>query len=312
MLSQVAQLANLHAAFGRVAEARGGAGVDRLTIGAFRKNLDLNLASLASELTSATYQPLPLLRFLVAKPNGSPRALVIPAVRDRVAQAAALNILEPIFEARFKEVSFAYRKGRSVKHAALRVKALRDKGYRYLLDADLDDFFHQIDHERLFARLSQIVPDPGLLRLLRLWVRAEVYDGRQVYIMEKGLPQGAVISPLLSNLFLDEFDEALLARGFQLVRYADDFLVLTKTRAEAEAALQASQEILTRLRLSLDPEDTQITHFDEGFKYLGLIFFKDAILAPFDRAPKKNQILYMPPPFDLKAYLARKKSPSLR
>jgi group II intron reverse transcriptase/maturase len=243
----------------------------------------------------------------VAKPDGSPRALVVPAVRDRVAQAAVLNVIEPLFEVHFEEVSFAYRKGRSVKQAAWRLKELRELGYRYLVDADIDDFFNQIDHDLLFQKVSQVLSDKALFRLLRLWVRAEVYDGERIYILDKGIPQGSVVSPLLANLFLDELDEALLARGYKLVRYADDFVILTKTRPEAEAALEFTEEVLARLGLRLDEEDTTISDFEEGFKFLGLIFLKDSILVPFDRPKREKKVLYMPPPFNLEDYLGRKR-----
>jgi len=307
MLSQVVDLPNLYAAFVRVQASRGMAGVDGVTLARFRENLELNLVRLAGELVTGAYEPLPLLRFLVAKTDGTPRALVVPAVRDRIAQAAVLNVIEPLFEAHFEDVSFAYRKGRSVKQAAWRLKELRDRGYRYLVDADIDDFFNQINHDLLFHKISQVVSDRALLRLLRMWVKAEIYDGKGVFPLKKGIPQGSVISPLLANLFLDELDEALLARGYQVVRYADDFVILTKTRPEAEAALEFTEEVLDRLGLKLDDDDTTISAFQQGFKFLGLIFLKDSILVPFDRPPKKKKVLYMPPPFDLEAYLARKR-----
>ncbi|MBW1992449.1 MAG: RNA-directed DNA polymerase [Deltaproteobacteria bacterium] len=309
MLASLITPANLHTAFRRVEASRGMAGVDMVTIGAYRRNLDLNMALLGEELRSGRYAPLPLLRLLVAKRDGSPRALAVPCVRDRVAQAAVLNLIEPIFEAHFEEVSFAYRKGRSVRQAAMRLRELRDQGYRFVVEADLDDYFDNIDHGLLLAKITAILTDPHLLRLLRLWVQAEVYDGEKIFVMKKGIPQGAVISPLLANLFLDELDETLSSRGYHLVRYADDFVILTKTRPEAEAALELTEEVLTRLHLSLDPEDTAITRFEAGFKFLGLIFLKDSILAPFDRPKREKRVLYFPPPFDLAAYLASRKPP---
>lgn len=308
MLPNLTTPTSLHTAFLRVEASQGMAGVDGVTIGDYRYNLEINLALLGEELRSGRYAPLPLLRLLVAKADGSPRALSVPCVRDRVAQAAVLNIIEPLFEAHFEDVSFAYRKGRSVRQAALRLKELRGQGCRFVVEADLDAYFDNIDHDLLFAKVAAIVPDPNILRLLRLWVQAEVYDGERIFVMAKGIPQGAVISPLLANLFLDELDETLVEWGYHLVRYADDFVILTKTRPEAEAALKLTEEILTRLHLALDAEDTAISHFDKGFKYLGLIFLKDAILAPFDRPKREKRVLYFPPPFDLKGYLARKKA----
>ena len=308
MLNEVIAPANLRLGFARVEASRGMAGVDNVTIGAYRRNLEVNIALLGEELHSGRYVPLPLLLLLVAKADGSPRVLSVPAVRDRVAQAAVMNLIEPIFEAHFEDVSFAYRRGRSVKAAALRIRELRDQGYRFVVKADLDAYFNTIDHDVLFAKVTAIIRDPEIFNLLKLWVQAEVYDGEQVFVMDKGIPQGAVISPLLANLFLDELDETLLVRGYKLVRYADDFVILTKTRPEAEAALELTEEVLTRLHLALDNPDTVITDFDKGFKFLGLFFLKDAIFAPFDRPKRGKRVLYMPPPFDLAAYLAARKS----
>ncbi len=308
MMSKITSLANLQAAFLRVEASQGMAGVDGVSIGAFKRQLPVNLAILMNELREGRYRPLPLLRFLVAKPDGSPRVLTVPTVRDRVAQAAVLNVTEPLFEAEFEDVSFAYRKGRSVKQAAYRIKDLREQGYLYIVEADIDAFFDNIDQNLLMAKVAQVISDSDVLRLIRLWVAAEVYDGEKVFVMEKGIPQGTVVSPTLANLFLDEFDEAIIARGHQLVRYSDDFIVLAKTRSEAESALAFTEEILAHLHLNLDEEDTGVTDFGTGFKYLGLIFLKDSILSPFDRPKKIRQILYMPPPFDLKGYLAGKRA----
>lgn len=307
MLDAITTNPNLHAAFLRVEASRGMAGVDGVSLGEFRHNLEVNLAVLGEELRSGAYAPLPLLRFLVAKADGSPRPLCVPTVRDRVAQAAVLNVIEPTFESQFEEVSFAYRRGRSVKAAAFHIKALRDQGYRYLVNTDLDAFFDNIDHDLLLGKVAALIIDQSLLRLIELWVKAEIYDGEKIYVLEKGIPQGAVVSPLLANLFLDELDEALLAQCHHLVRYADDFVILAKTPSEAQAALELTEEVLVRLHLALDAGDTEITDFDKGFKYLGLIFLKDSILAPFDRPPRERRVLYFPPPFDLKGYQERRR-----
>jgi group II intron reverse transcriptase/maturase len=268
----------------------------------------LNLRLLERDLAEARYAPLPLLRFVVAKPDGSPRVLTVPVVRDRVAQSAVLNVIEPLFEAQFEEVSFAYRRGRSVRDAVLRIKELRNRGYRYVVDADVDAFFDSLDQGLLSDKVARVIDDPEIIRLIRLWVAAEVYDGQRVFTLEKGIPQGSVISPMLANLFLDEFDEAMLARGCQLVRYSDDFIVLSKTQAQAEAALELTEEVLAGMQLALDAEDTQITDFSKGFKYLGLTFLGESIFVPYDRPKRKKKILYMPPRFDLEGYLAGKRA----
>jgi len=307
MLTDLIAADNLHRAFARVEASRGMAGVDGMTIATFKRNLSLQLAKLAAEFASGTYFPLPLLRLLVAKRDGSPRALSVPAVRDRLAQAAVLNLIEPILEAQYEDVCFAYRKGRSVKQAAWRVKELREQGFRFVVDADIDAFFDNIDHDLLLAKVNRLIPDPAVCHLIRLWIQAEVYDGEKVYPLSTGIPQGAVISPALANLFLDELDEALIKQGYQTVRYGDDFLILARSRPESAAALEFTAAVLERLHLSLDAEDTELTDFAKGFTYLGLVFLGETILAPFDRPQRPKKVLYMPPPFDLAGYLARRR-----
>jgi group II intron reverse transcriptase/maturase len=310
VIENVASFSSLRAAFERVAASRGMAGVDGVSIGAFRRQLDKNLQALASELEEAKYLPLPLLQFLVAKPDGSPRIFRVPAVRDRVVQTVVLEMVEPLFEARFEDVSFAYRKGRSVKQAAYRIRELRDQGFRYVVEADIDSYFDNIDQDILWKKVEEVIRGPDMMRLFHLWVRAEVYDGEKVFLLQKGIPQGAVIAPILANLFLDDLDEELVAHGHRVVRYSDDFIVLAKTLPEAENALELTEKVLAALHLELDDGDTVITHFAKGFKFLGLVFTEDAILAPFDRTPRKKRVLYMPPPFDLAAYLAARNSPT--
>ncbi|WP_419664108.1 Rdp1: RNA-directed DNA polymerase (reverse transcriptase) [Desulfosarcina variabilis str. Montpellier] len=308
MIRHILSTENFIAGFERVEASQGMAGVDGVTIREFKSGLEINLRQLVFEIKSNTYHPLPLLRFEVAKKDGNPRPLAVPAVRDRVAQAAVLNIIQPILEKAFEDVSHAYRKGRSVKTAARQIKKLRDKGYRFVVEVDLDAYFDNIDHMLLEDKLRHHIKDDAVVGLLRRWIRNEVYDGRKIYIPEKGIPQGSVVSPVLANLFLDDFDEEMIRRGYQLVRYSDDFIILAKSASEARDALELTDKVMALHHLSLDDEDTGITDFEKGFKYLGLTFIGDSIMVPFDRAPATKKILYMPPPLDLKRYLANRKS----
>jgi group II intron reverse transcriptase/maturase len=293
-------LDQLREAFEAVKNNRGCAGVDGDTLPAFAKNLQPNLSALQDELSSGRYRPLPLLKILVAKKNGEPRGLSIPAVRDRVAQRAALARIEPVLEREFEDCSFAYRKGRSIRQAVLRIKGFYEQGYRWVVEADIDAFFDNVDHVQLMKKVCANLKDPGLVSLVEKWVKAEVWDGRSLKRIEKGIPQGSALSPILANLFLDELDEAMLARGFRFIRYADDFVILCRSREQAFECLACSKEALAGLSLRLDEED--VTSFSKGFRYLGVFFLNSLIMTPFQTPKRRRRILYYPPPMDLEAY----------
>jgi len=299
-LAGLVALTNLRAAWQRVRDNRGCGGVDGISLESFESALDSNLSLLGEELSEETYCPLPLLKILVDKGNGESRALSIPTVRDRVAQAAALNVLEPLFEAELETCSFAYRKGRSWRQAVYQVREYYEQGYHWVLDMDIDAFFDSVPHDRLLGKVEQLVPDKSLQRLICLWVKGELWDGEVVSRLTRGIPQGSVISPMLANLYLDQLDEELLAKGLRLVRYADDFVILCKTQEKAQAAMQFTEEILRQMELQLDEAD--IVHFDQGFRFLGVIFCRSAMLVPFDKDKKTKRVLYMPPPLDLATY----------
>lgn len=299
---------NLSKAFRRVKENRGGPGIDGVSIVDFEQNLEANLAHLRKGITQKTYFPLPLLKILVDKGNGEARPLLIPCVRDRVAQSAVMEVIEPIFEAEFEQCSYAYRRGRSVKQAVHQVKEYRDKGYHWVVDADIDAYFENIDHSLLFGKVKRLIDDPDLIRLIEVWVKADVWDGEKITRLPKGIPQGAVISPLLANLFLDQLDEELMGRGFKLVRFADDFVILCKSSEKAKEASEVTDRILEKLSLELDEAD--IVSFDQGFKYLGVYFVRSLIFVPFDRPKRERKVLFFPPPLDLKGYLANRKTVS--
>jgi len=296
---------NLSKAFQRIRENRGCSGVDGVTIKGFETHLSRSLLHLRQEVLSGIYTPLPLLKILVDKGNGEARPLLIPCVRDRVVQSAVKEVIEPIFEAEFEQCSYAYRKGRSVKEAIIKVKEYRNKGYEWVVDADIDAYFENIDHSLLFEKVRELLDDPELLRLIENWVKAEVWDGKTITKLSKGIPQGAVISPMLANLFLDELDEGLLSRGLKYVRFADDFVILCKSPEKAREALRVTDEILESLSLELDESD--IVNFDQGFKYLGVYFVRSMIFVPYDRPKRERKVIYIPPPMDLSSYLSNRK-----
>ncbi|HKH48242.1 MAG TPA: reverse transcriptase/maturase family protein, partial [Thermoanaerobaculia bacterium] len=193
------------------------------------------------------------------------RALCVPAVRDRVLQTAVYLVTRPVFEAEFETCSYAYREGRSVRDAVLRIDQLRRQGFRWLVDADIDSFFDNISHERLLARLARLPLDLYVRELFERWIRVEIYDGRRIYPLQRGIPQGSVVSPMLANLFLDELDENLALFGQTLVRYGDDFVILCKSPEQAAEALELTDYLLEELDLQLNQEKTRTTSFDQGF-----------------------------------------------
>ncbi|RLJ16849.1 hypothetical protein DJ031_15360 [bacterium endosymbiont of Escarpia laminata] len=266
--------ANLLAGWARVRENQGAPGVDGQTIAQFERRLLANLATLRDEVLYDTYRPLPLLRVTIPKRDGGKRPLSIPAVRDRVLQSATAIALTPLFEAEFEDVSFAYRRGRSVKQAAQRVEALRDQGYRWVVDADIHRFFDEVDHKLLMAEIERLIPDEAVQGLIHRWLKAQVQDGKRRYRLKKGVPQGSPISPMLANLYLDHLDEALLDDNHKLVRYADDFLILCKNREAAEDALELTEEVLHALRLKINEGKTRIIDFNQGFRFLGVQFVR--------------------------------------
>jgi len=295
----------LYNAFLRVKENHGGAGVDGVTVDQFEEKLGSNLDRLAREIEGGTYAPLPLLRILVDKGNGEGRALSIPAVRDRVAQTAVLEIIEPVLEKEFEDCSFGYRKGRSVRQAVDRVRQCHEQGFRWIADADIDSFFDEVDHALLHAKIRRYILKPALQQLIVLWVEGEVWNGVSVRVMKKGIPQGSPISPILANLFLDELDEAMLAKDYRIVRYADDFIILCKTPEKAREALECTETLSEKLSLRLGEEE--VTDFDHGFRFLGVTFVRSLVMVPFDKHPKAHKILYYPPPLDMDVYFLKKR-----
>lgn len=293
----------LQRAFTHVKENHGSAGVDQVTITQFESRFDENLYALLRELHEGRYRPLPLLKLLVDKGNGEARALAIPAVRDRIVQTAVFHLIEPILEPQFEDCSFGYRRGRSVKQAVQRVREYYDQGFNWVIDADIDAFFDHVDHAILLEKVNRYILDEKIRALIALWLKAEVWDGKCVTTLVQGIPQGSPLSPILANLFLDELDEAFQNQGCRMVRFADDFLVLCRSPEAAQTAMQFTHDILEKLHLELDEED--IVSFEQGFKYLGVIFVRSMTLVPYDRKKRERKVLYYPPPFDMGAYRRR-------
>ncbi len=280
LFPQVCAMFNLRLAFEHVEESDGCAGIDGVTLAQFADDLETELGRLSLELIEGSYEPLPAVRFFGKKRDGGQRVLCVFAVRDRVAQRAVTNIIGPRLEAEFEDVSFAYRRRRSVKQALAEVERWRDQGYQWVVDADISAFFDSVDHALLLERVRNLIADERVLDLIGRWIAPVIYDGQKMSRMEKGLPQGAPISPMLANLFLDKFDEQMIEAGFKLVRFADDFLLLCKTKPKAEDGLELTRETLDALCLAINEEKTRVTDFNTGFTFLGATFVRSLCLIP--------------------------------
>jgi CRISPR-associated protein Cas1 len=280
LFDQATALTTLARAFDRVEDNGGSPGLDGVSGEEFAADLEARLLDLHHDLRDGRYRPQPLLRFAVKKKAGGERGLSIPAIRDRVAQTAAAIVLGPVLDAEFEDASFGYRAGRSVTRAVERIMWLRDRGYHWVVDADIRSCFDEIPHDRLLAVLERTIDDPPLVSLVQGWIQAEVaFNGRRTRLA-RGVPQGCPISPLLANLYLDAFDEACDRRGLKLVRYADDFVLLCRNRAAAERALEITEAALGDLRLVLNADKTRVTSFEAGFRYLGVQFVRSLAFRP--------------------------------
>jgi group II intron reverse transcriptase/maturase len=289
----------LKRAYTHVKENHGCAGADGVTLAEYERGLPARLAALRDSVADGTYWAWPLRRVEVEKHPGSSerRTLLVPAVADRVLQTAVAAYLEPFVEKELEDCSFAYRRGRSVRMAVERVHEMFRHGYIWVVDADIDSFFDSVDRDLVLARLTPLVPDETAMSLVRLWLDFAVWDGLHLLRPKLGIPQGSVISPMLANLCLDTLDERLLAADFKVIRYADDFVILTKGRSAAERACRLTEETLAALRLRLDQGKTRIVRYSEGFKFLGTIFLKELLLQPWKPGVRKRlKVLSSAPP----------------
>lgn len=264
----------LRAASFQVAANKGSAGVDHVTVTDFELRLDENLKKLSEDLRRGDYQPQQIRRHYIPKPGtNEKRPLGIPTVRDRVVQTALTMTLEPIFEHDFAEHSYGFRPGRGCKDALRRVEGLLAEGYTYIVDADLKSYFDTIPHDRLMALVGQKVSDGGVLRLLEMFLKQGILDGLHEWTPEEGSPQGAVISPLLSNIYLNPLDHLMAQWSFEMVRYADDFVIMCRSPEDAARALALVQEWTAEAGLRLHPTKTKIVDAKTAaFEFLGYRF----------------------------------------
>jgi RNA-directed DNA polymerase len=274
LIDKVYSELNLFCSAHQVLGKKGAAGVDRQTVAEFAEQEREELHRLRAELCEGHYRPAPVRRAWIPKPGSSERRpLGIPTVRDRVVQTALLHVLEPILDATFHDRSYGFRHGRSCHAALRRVEELLSAGYVYVVDADLKQYFDTIPKDRLLAILQQRVSDRRVLGLVQQFLDQGILDELQTWTPETGVPQGAVLSPVLANAYLNPLDHLLASEGYELVRYADDFVILCRTREEADRALAVVSHWVTEAGLTLHPDKTQIVDARaQSFSFLGYTF----------------------------------------
>lgn len=295
---RVFDLDQLFAAWEHVQANAGCAGSDGITMDHFAHGLESRLSHLLGRIQSAQYRPFPLLKIVVEKKPGSPdtRNLLVPTIADRILQTATARMLSRSFEEEFLECSYGYRPHKSVDRAIARIRKCHELGFAQVVDADIEHYFDNIDHTLLLERLASQCEDPLILSLIRQWVKGCFWDGQRLHALLRGIPQGSPISPLLANFFLEDFDRELEKAGMKLIRYADDFIILTRTPDDANRALLKTESLLSAEHLALNTRKTRVTTFEQGFHFLGALFKDNGIWIPWGHDHRKGKLLFMAPP----------------
>ena len=267
---------NLQSSFWKVWRNAGSAGIDGQSVRSFEAKEELELQQLAEELRSGGYRPAAVKRVWIPKPGSQEkRPLGIPVVRDRVVQTALRNVIEPIFERDFAVQSYGFRPGRGCRDALRRVEELLKEGNDWVVDADIKGYFDSIPQDKLMEKIGKKISDGRVLKLIKSYLQAGVMEAGEGWeATPEGTPQGGVISPLLANIYLDELDWELARAGLQMVRYADDFVILCRTEQEAHRALELIRRWMEQAQLRLHPEKTKIVDATQrgGFDFLGYHF----------------------------------------
>ena len=275
LIDKVYRLSTLESAWQQVQANRGAAGIDGVSCERFAARAERYLQELSEALEEGSYSGCGVKRVDIPKPDGKKRPLGIPTVKDRVVQTAVKQVIEPIFEKQFLETSYGFRPGRGCKDALREVENLIKAGNTYVVDADLKGYFDSIPHDRLKSRIEETISDGRLLSLLSGWLEQDIVQGVKRWTPAGGTPQGAVISPLLANLYLHPLDIRMRQRGYRMIRYADDFVILCRSAAEAQQVLREIEAWVEANGLALHPEKTHVGDCRErgqGFEFLGYRF----------------------------------------
>lgn len=294
---KICRMSTIRRAFGVVKENKGCGGIDNITIEKFSEQYPRNLFSLKEELENNRFEPLPVKRVLIDKPGSTAkRPLGIPTVKQRVVENSFKMALEPIFECIFLPCSYGFRPNRGGKDALRVVAQYLGEGYKYVVDADIKGYFDTIDHKILMSFIEERIADKWVLNILKKFLSNDIMEGLNRWTPTVGSPQGSVISPLLSNIYLHRLDERMTKEGFKIIRYADDFVLMCKTAEEASRGLEVVKEVMDQLKLTLHPEKTKIVEVagENGFEFLGYLFRENA------RRPRDKAIVGMQAKIKLK------------
>jgi RNA-directed DNA polymerase len=298
LIDKVYRLSNLEAAYRAVRANKGAPGVDRVTVEAYGENLEEELRQLHHELRTGTYEPQPVRRVEIPKPDGGVRLLGVPTVRDRVVQQALLNVLQPIFDPGFHPSSYGYRPGRSCQQAVAKAERFLNRyQLEYVVDMDLSKCFDRLDHDLILQGVNQKVSDGSVLKLIRKFLTAGVMNDGAWEATDVGSVQGGVFSPLIANIYLDRFDQEMKARNIRIVRYADDILIFARTKQEAGRYQQIATAFLEgELKLTVNAKKTHIASVEEGVAYLGFVIFpKYVAISPNKIKAFKDRIRQLTP-----------------
>lgn len=283
-------------AFKAVKRNRGSAGIDRVSIQEYERDLSSNLESLMQKLKTGKFQPMPLKRVHIPKGDGKTRPLGIPTVQCRIAQEVVRRLINPTFEKVFHENSFGFRQHRNCHQAVERTLELAQQGFRYVVDADIKGFFDNIPHDLIMNSVAAKISDGNILNLIEEFLKSGVMEENRLQATVRGTPQGGVISPLLANIVLNHLDWHMEQKGYRFVRYADDFVTLCKTKAQAEEALNSIRSLLGEMGLEISQEKTRVCRFSEGFNFLGFhissrgITMREKSMEKFKETIRKNTI----------------------
>jgi len=274
LIDKIYDMGNLKDAWKQVKSNKGCAGIDKQSITDFQKQSEQHLGEIQRAVKNGTYQATPVLRKFIPKRNGTLRPLGIPTVKDRILQQATKNVIEQIFEMKFLECSYGYRPNKSAHQAVEQIKKYIRQGYTWVIDADVERFFDSVDHKLMMGFVAEEISDGKVLGLIESWLTAGVMNKGEIEETVEGTPQGGVISPLLANIYLHEMDKQVTRLyGVRMVRYADDVVILCKTREKAERTLKRVEEILAGLKLRLNQKKTKIVNVNrESFGFLGFNF----------------------------------------